>query len=121
MKILIIVLFAILTTTTSNAQSANVDSVLLICKNEAMTSLKRVVEKDYGNPTESKKKAIKIASLTRYEARVNYLDKKLANDFPSTAPNLEPYIKAIFDEYKEMLPELKNDFYERVTERIRNL
>jgi hypothetical protein len=121
MKTPILILFTLITAVV-NAQRSSVDSVSAICRSEAMSSLKKIVEKEYGNPTESTKKAIKIATLTRYEARVNYLDKKLHNDFASTAPgDLDIYTKAIFDEYKAAFPELTNDFYERVTERVRNL
>jgi hypothetical protein len=120
MKTFILFLFTLVTTVVY-AQSSNVDSVLVICKSEAISSLKRIVEKDFGSPTESKKKAIKVATLTRYEARVNYLNSQLQKDLPSTSLGLDSYTKGVFAEYKKMFPELKNDFYERATKRIQEL
>ncbi|MEI9920916.1 MAG: hypothetical protein WDO14_19290 [Bacteroidota bacterium] len=121
MKTLVLILFALVTVTLVNAQTASRDSVLVICKKEAISTLTNAIEKEFGDPTESKKKAVKEAKRANFEAKINYLNARLEKDLPSTSLSVDNYSKAVFAEYRKSLPELKEDFYERATKRIETL
>lgn len=98
-----------------------VDTVLSICKKNAISYLEKKVIKAFGNPKDDVKKIdkltkIKSCSLEVAEVNSNLIKLKETGKLPKT--DVQAILKVALDEYRLAFPDLDKEFYEKTQQEI---
>jgi len=107
---------------TSVGDSTLADKILEICKQTAVSYLNEKVERDYGSPTDKKRKALKVSQSAKYEAEVELVNKRLAKTLKAmTTSKVQEYSDVVFAEYRQSLSDLGEDYYQQAAKKLREL